>query len=299
MTWTNEEIKSGMKKLVACDRENLVLFLRYLIELESRELFLEEGASTVHDYLERFLGLSHGTTLKRIWVSRAATRFPVLLDFLGSGQLNLTSLSFLVKHLTEDNHRFLLSGAVGKKETELRWWLATLFPEPLPPDWQLNGKEKIIPLDGETGKFILVVDREFLEQLNRSKEVHKHRFPDGNTLGILKHAMKEDLKHNDPKEKIKRTRPTKITSNNPKPKIQTRRIPAGIEKAVRERDNHQCTFVSKEGIRCSEKGGVETDHIQPWAMGGRSDDINNLRLLCFSYNRHKGRLDFGKDFRVT
>lgn len=58
MAWTNEEVKVGMKKAVVSERENLVLFLRLLIEMENRELFLEEGASTIHDYCERFLRLS-------------------------------------------------------------------------------------------------------------------------------------------------------------------------------------------------------------------------------------------------
>ena len=76
MGWTNEQLKMGIKRVVISERKNLVLFLRYLIEIERRDLFWEEGASTIHDYCERLLGLSRGTTLKRVWVARAATKFP-------------------------------------------------------------------------------------------------------------------------------------------------------------------------------------------------------------------------------
>src|SRR3954471_12130848 len=100
----NQQVISGMDQTVSHERGNLVLFLRYLIEIERRELFLEEGASTIHDYCERFLGLCHGTTLKRVWVARAAHRFPVILDVLGEAKLTLMAISFLVKHLTQENY---------------------------------------------------------------------------------------------------------------------------------------------------------------------------------------------------
>ena len=183
---------------------------------------------------------------------------------LGEGKLTLTAVSLLVKHLTPDNHVQLLTEAQGKPESEFRWWLSELFPEALPPEWSKKGKERVIPLDGETGKFILLVDRDFIEKLNRAKKVHKHQVPDGNALEILKHALTEDLKHHDPKEKAKRVRfPRKRN-----PKIETRSIPAGIERTVRERGQHQCSFVSKNEVRCAEKGGLELDHIRPWALGG-------------------------------
>ncbi len=298
---TNDQVKSGIKSIVVSERENLVLFLRYLIEMEKRELFLEEGASSIHDYCERFLGLSRGTTLKRVWVARVASRFPRVLEFLFEGRLNLTSVSFLARHLTEENHLSLLMGAVGKKESELRWWLSELFPEALPFDWQMTGREKVVPLDGERGKLTLIVDREFMEKLNRAKEIHSHEFPDGNALEILKKALGEDLRRHDPKEKAQRARnktqaPSSSSSSSENRK-ESRTIPAGIKSAAAERDNYQCAFVNSYGIRCTEKRGLEFDHIFPWGFGGSSTDLDNIQLLCFAHNRHKGRIDFKTDFR--
>ena len=291
MNWTNEEVTLGIKKCVTVEKDNLVLFLRFLIEVERRDLFLEQGASSVQDYCERLLGLCHGTALKRVWVARAAARFPVILDYLSEGKLHLTAVSLLVKHLTEENHLTLLMAAVGKTENELKWMLSSLFPETLPPDWNLNGREKIIPFDGERAKFILVVDQEFVNQLNRAKEIHKHEFPDGNSLGILKKALSKDLYTNDPKEKAKRARPSQSRKHS------GRKILRGIEYKKREEAGHQCEQTSPDGVRCAEKGGLELDHQIPYGMGGRSDDESTIALLCFAHNRWKGRVDFGKDYR--
>src|ERR1700678_526661 len=100
MNWTDEEVSQGIRKCVSVEKETLVLFLQFLIEVEKRELFLAEGASDVQDFCERLLGLCHGTALKRIWVARACTKFPVILEYLSEGKLHLTAVSLLIKHFT-------------------------------------------------------------------------------------------------------------------------------------------------------------------------------------------------------
>src|SRR4051812_24674410 len=111
---TDDEVRSGMKRLAACERENLALFLRLLIETEKRELYLIDGASSLRDFLCRFLGYGRESAKKRIWLAQAASRFPFILEFLESGKLNVTCLSMLITHLTEANHVSVLTEAHGK-----------------------------------------------------------------------------------------------------------------------------------------------------------------------------------------
>jgi hypothetical protein len=293
MNFSDEEVSEGIRKCVSAEVESVVSFLQFLIEVERRELFLHQGAYDLQDFCVRLLGLSEGTARKRVWVSRAVARFPLILEYLSERKLHLTAVSLLVTHLTEENHSSLLMAAVGKTENEIKWMLAKLFPKKLPPDWDLNGREKLIPLDGERAKFLLVVDREFIEKLNRSKEVHKHEFPDGNALGILKNALTKDLHAHDPSERAKRAR-TRTQTHKAKP---SRKVLCGIKYRKREEAGHQCSYVSPLGIRCTQRAGLELDHQFPWAMGGPSDDENNIELLCMAHNRWKGRRDFNKDFR--
>jgi 5-methylcytosine-specific restriction endonuclease McrA len=36
------------------------------------------------------------------------------------------------------------------------------------------------------------------------------------------------------------------------------------------------------------KKDLQYDHVYPWSLGGRSDDPNNIQLLCGYHNRLKG-----------
>src|SRR5262249_42235523 len=72
-------------------------------------------------------------------------------------------------------------------------------------------------------------------------------------------------------------------------------IPADVNRTVRERDQHQCTFVSETGRRCSARTFLELDHIEPVARGGKST-VENLRLRCRAHNQHEAESAFGTDF---
>lgn len=71
-------------------------------------------------------------------------------------------------------------------------------------------------------------------------------------------------------------------------------IPWRVARAVAERDDHRCTFVSSGGIRCGARGFLQLHHEQPWARGG-SDTIDNLRLLCAAHNALLAEQDFGRE----
>ncbi len=74
-------------------------------------------------------------------------------------------------------------------------------------------------------------------------------------------------------------------STLPKPS-RTRTIPAAIKRQVWLRDQGCCTFVdSRSGRKCESRTLIQIDHIHPFALGGRSDDPTNLRLLCFQHNQ--------------
>ncbi|MBI3204729.1 MAG: HNH endonuclease [Myxococcales bacterium] len=74
----------------------------------------------------------------------------------------------------------------------------------------------------------------------------------------------------------------------------SRRVPVAIQRAVRERDEGQCTFVDAEGRRCSEKRFLTIEHVEPFALGGPST-VDNCCLLCSSHNAHRARQVFGEE----
>ena len=74
-----------------------------------------------------------------------------------------------------------------------------------------------------------------------------------------------------------------------------RYIPADVRRAVSQRDQGQCTFVSASGHRCEERTRLELDHIKPLACGGETS-TENLRLLCRAHNQHAAERAYGAEF---
>ena len=67
----------------------------------------------------------------------------------------------------------------------------------------------------------------------------------------------------------------------------SRFIPSRLRKYVWERDRGQCTYVHHETKRrCASRHLLQIDHIQPFALGGRTEK-ENLRLLCAGHNQYR------------
>ena len=69
----------------------------------------------------------------------------------------------------------------------------------------------------------------------------------------------------------------------------SRRVPLLVRRQVRLRDGDRCAFTAEDGTRCVAVHLLQYDHIRPWALGGRSDDPGNIRLLCRAHNLHLAR----------
>jgi len=74
-----------------------------------------------------------------------------------------------------------------------------------------------------------------------------------------------------------------------------RYIPAQVRRAVWERDQGQCTFVSAAGHRCESRRFLEFDHIDPVARGGRAT-VEGMRLRCRAHNQYEAERMFGAGF---
>jgi 5-methylcytosine-specific restriction endonuclease McrA len=75
----------------------------------------------------------------------------------------------------------------------------------------------------------------------------------------------------------------------------SRYIPRAVVREVYRRDAGQCTFVSSEGKRCSERSFLELHHHDPYARGGQPT-VENLRLVCRAHNSFFAERDYGRAF---
>jgi hypothetical protein len=121
---TNRALLARVDELVRRERRVQAALIANLSELDARRLYLDEGCSSFYAYCVERLGYSESAAYRRMEAARAVRRFPVVLERLGSGALNLTTVALLAKHLTAANHRELLDAAVGKSKVEVEALIA-------------------------------------------------------------------------------------------------------------------------------------------------------------------------------
>src|SRR6185295_13391501 len=81
-------------------------------------------------YCTEALRLSEDAACSRIEAARACRRFPVILDRLASGELTLTTVRRLGRHLTPDNHQAVLARAARRSRSQIEALVAELAPQP-------------------------------------------------------------------------------------------------------------------------------------------------------------------------
>lgn len=129
---------------------------------------------------------------------------------------------------------------------------------------------------------------DFLAKYERARELLRHKYPAGKLEDILADALEALLDKKDP-DRCK----TGLKLAADRPRAANRWIPRFVKKEVWGRDAGRCVFIGPDGTLCGERGGLEFDHITPFALGGRSDNPNNIRLLCRTHNQLMARRIFG------
>jgi hypothetical protein len=127
---SDNELVARIKGLTAREREATAQIVVHLAELDTRDVHLREGYSSLHVYCRDALGLTDSEAFNRIEVARAGRRFPVILEMLLADAAHLTAVRVLAPHLTEENHRSALEAARGKTKAEVELIVAEIAPRP-------------------------------------------------------------------------------------------------------------------------------------------------------------------------
>jgi hypothetical protein len=316
---SDAELLSRLDDLAGQGRDACALLVGHLAELERRKVYLAEGWGTLFSYCTGALRLSEHAAYTRIEGARAARKFPVVLDLLASGSVNLTTLRLLGPYLTEENHPAVLAEAAGKSKRETEAIVARLAPLPDVPaflrklpisaSWARSAvpasgggspslapalpagppaRPVVAPLAPERFRVQFTVGKETHDKLRFAQDMLRREIPDGDPGAIFDRALTLLL------EEVARAKmavtatpqPDQVTSPG------SRHIPAAVKRAVWFRDRGQCAFVSNSGRRCKERSYLELHHIQPFALGGEAT-VGNVALRCRNHNALEAELVFG------
>ena len=269
---TDKKLLIDLNHLVETEKKTTADVLKYLSEVERRGLHLKEGYGSLYDFCIRALRYSEGEAYRRIHSARTLTKFPMIESLIENKELNLTTLSLLSPHLTENNHIQLVKETKNLPTREVSKILAGHFPEKTLP------KERIIALNKVDREIRFIGD----EELETLLEQAKNKRPSLTTKDILKAALKKYLEVSKPRDRVQ--------TNT---KARSRYVRVQIKNEVVQEARDQCTYTSPSGIRCTEKRRLEFDHVFPWALGGSSDK-DNIRLLCRAHNQYYAKQYFPK-----
>ncbi len=244
-------LMAGIVEEVGVEKRSTAQVLEYLVEIDSRRLWLVEGYSSLYDFCVRFLNYSEGEAGRRIQAARCSAQFKEVAPLLERNELSLSGVSLIAPYLTHQNSSTLLPEVCKKSTREIETILCQHFPE-------ARQKEEF---------FKASLD----EELKRLLEQAHREVSEKDETVFLKRVLKQFLAAKRPR--------------NVKPIKHTRYVPKALRQQVKAASRHRCSFRSASGVQCNQTAHLEIDHIRPWAKGGSSQDIENLRVLCRAHNQ--------------
>lgn len=260
---TDKELHNDTKNLAAYERKVTAKLLHHLREIESRKLFCEYGYSSLFAYCVRELSFSEAAAARRVNASRKLKDLPEIEKKIESGDLTLSNLNLALDKFKQENitdkefQKEVLATIENTSTKECEKVLSEIIvPNNLPMEPVRQFHPFHINMSDETyNKFEEVRGLLAHRRLSRDEMFYK-----------IFELTAEQLT----KEKFK------TNSKLPPASSDTRYIPAGLKKAVHERD--------KKCVKCGSTWALEVNHIFPFALGGKTE-LSNLNLLCFNCNQ--------------
>lgn len=156
---------------------------------------------------------------------------------------------------------------------------------------------------GPSPRFLLqvTISKATHDKLRLAQGLISHAIPAGDIAQVLDRAL-DALIAKLERQKIgargahrKSSTPVRAASGSEAPRPRKRFIPVHLRRAVWERDQGQCTFISARGYRCTARRFLEFDHVKPIARGGKAT-LEGLRLRCRVHNQFEAERAFGSEF---
>lgn len=321
---SDEALLVGLQRLAANCRASTADLIAHLAELARRKAHRFHGEGSLFMFCTRVLRLSEAAACNRIAAAYAARRFPVILDLLADGSVNLTTVRILAGHLTPENHELILREATGKTKEEVLVIRARLDPKPdvpasvrklpvaaaavvsrpvyhattppppgslpAPPEIPLPAsKPAIQPLAPERFRVQFTIDKETNDRVRRLQDLMRREIPGGDVGVLFSKAIALLLEHTEKKAFAATARPRSARGT----RAGSRTIPAHVQRAVWARDGGRCAFVGRSGMRCSARALLEFHHQTPHGHQGDATK-ENIALRCRAHNAYESELVFGR-----
>ena len=96
-------------------------------------------------------------------------------------------------------------------------------------------------------------------------------------------------------EKTRSEKPSAPGAGKVKTNERSRYIPMPVRRKISKRSEGACEYVAATtGKRCASRFAIQSDHVDPFAMGGKTT-ANNLRHFCHTHNKLAAIQAFGNE----
>jgi hypothetical protein len=252
---------------------------------------------------------------------------------VAEGRLHLAAVCLVAPHLTEDNFEELVTAATHRTKGEVERWLAVRFAPPLLTAAASAGACGLAAVQAEASAPELVPGRvDTVEvrpaqavpappavlapppglapdvvvrlvlpeathaKLRQAQALLAHAVPGGDLAQVVDRALDALITQLERRKFAATARPRKSpAAAHRRAGRSARTVPAHVRRAVWQRDDGRCAFVSGQGRRCSARARLEFDHIDPVARGGTARP-ERMRLLCRAHNQFEAERVFGREF---
>lgn len=327
---SDDDLLHAVATLVARDRETTASLLAHFAEVDARRLYLALGHPSMFAYAVEALHLSESGAYRRIHAARAARQFPQLFTLVASGKLHLAAICLMAPHFIDELFEELVAAATHQSKAQIERWLATRFAPPLlvsaveADDRLVLGRvelpatveaapieplvpARVAPADPPAAAVAapaltagvvvrMVMTESTHAKLRRAQALLAHTLPGSELSQVVDRALDVLIAQLERRKFAATKRPAKpISVKSPRAAMRPRTIPARVKRAVWQRDEGRCAFVSRKGRRCSARAWLEFDHVEPVARGGTAH-ADTVRLLCRAHNRFEAERIFGREF---
>ena len=318
---SDNELLDSLKQGFTQERKEQVLFLKRLAEVDRRGLW-KRTACSLNEFCRKEIGLSESSAWKRIQVCHLGLKIPYALELLENNQITLTNLSILSPCLNVENAEAILKEAAGLGRFAVEAIKARYIPKAEPRDSVTPISVKsIVPLSLDVApsptkglaeeeiksvpiaepketvrvRISYVADDTLIQSMNKVKSFLAHKYPNARLEEIEAEVYQFYLEAHDPQKKETKKKPKKGSPTQKMGLVRhTRYIPVAVKRAVWKRDEGCCSHRYENGTRCRSTYKLQFDHIVLFRDGGRSDSMENLRLLCAVHNQFEADRKIGK-----
>jgi hypothetical protein len=127
---SDRQLLNATVRAASEEQRTTAKLIALLAELDTRNLYLGAGYSSLFAYCTQKLHISEPAAYVRIAAARASRRIPQLLPRLAAGEITLTTVTLLAPHLTDENQEALLEAVRHASKRDVERIVASLHAPP-------------------------------------------------------------------------------------------------------------------------------------------------------------------------